>query len=164
MAEEKLVEPRILNTVTHANYDRRRTVVKRIEQMLGTLQGKTIGLLGMAFKPNTDDMREAPSIDIAQMLVDGGATVRAYDPVAAENAHGILPAITMVDDPYDMAKDSDALVVITEWNEFKQLDLERIRNLMKTPILFDGRNVYDPAEVRSLGFSYRGVGRGFDGK
>ncbi len=164
MAEEKRVEPRILNTVTHANYDRRRKVVKHIEEMLGTLQGKTIGLLGMAFKPNTDDMREAPSIDIAQMLIDGGATVRAYDPVAAENAHGILPDVTMVDDPYDMAKDSDALVVITEWNEFKQLDLDRIRTLMKTPILFDGRNVYDPAEVRSLGFSYRGVGRGFDGK
>jgi UDPglucose 6-dehydrogenase len=109
-------------------------------------------------------MREAPSIDIAQMLVKEGAEVRAYDPVAAENARVLLPAVTMVDNPYDMAKDSDALVVITEWNEFKQLDLERIRTLMKTPILFDGRNVYDPAEVRSLGFTYRGVGRGFDGK
>ena len=113
-------------------------------------------MLGLAFKPNTDDMREAPSIDIAQMLVAGGAKVRAYDPVAAENARVLLPAVTMFDNPYDMAKDSDALIVITEWNEFKQLDLERIRTLMKTPILFDGRNVYDPAEVRSLGFTYRG--------
>jgi UDPglucose 6-dehydrogenase len=164
MAENKQVEPRILNTVTLANYDRRRIVVKRIEEMLGTLQGKTIGMLGLAFKPNTDDMREAPSIDIAQLLVDAGAKVRAYDPVAAENARILLPAVIMIDNPYDMAKDSDALIVITEWNEFKQLDLERIRTLMKTPVLFDGRNVYDPAEVRSLGFSYRGVGRGFDGK
>jgi len=164
MAEDKNVDPSILNIVTHTNYDRRRTVVKRVEGMLGTLQGKTIGLLGLAFKPNTDDMREAPSIDIAQLLVKGGAEVRAYDPVAAENARVLLPAVTMMDNPYDMAKDCDALIVITEWNEFKQLDLERIRTLMKAPIIFDGRNVYDPAEVRAFGFSYRGVGRGFDGK
>jgi UDPglucose 6-dehydrogenase len=164
MAEEKRVEPRILDSVTHANYDRRRAVVKRVEEMLGTLQGKTIGLLGLAFKPNTDDMREAPSIDIARMLVDAGANVRAYDPVAVENARTLLPDILMCANPYDMAQDSDAFIVITEWNEFKQLDLERIRTLMKSPIIFDGRNVYDPAEVRSLGFFYRGVGRGFDGK
>ena len=164
MAEEKHVEPSILNIVTRTNYDRRRKVVKRIEEMLGTLQGKTVGLLGLAFKPNTDDMREAPSIDIAQLLVKGGAEVRAYDPVAAENARILLPAVTMMDNPYDMAKDSDALIVITEWNEFKQLDLERIRTLMKAAVIFDGRNIYDPTDVRSLGFSYRGVGRGFDGK
>jgi UDPglucose 6-dehydrogenase len=84
--------------------------------------------------------------------------------VATENARVFLPTVTMIDNPYDMAEDSDALIVITEWNEFKQLDLERIRKLMKAPILFDGRNVYDPAEVRSLGFSYRGVGRGFNEK
>jgi UDPglucose 6-dehydrogenase len=109
-------------------------------------------------------MREAPSIDIARMLIGGGAKVRAYDPVAATNAHILLPAVNMFENPYDMVEGSDALVVITEWNEFKQLDLERIHTLMKTPILFDGRNVYDPEEVRSLGFSYQGVGRGFNGK
>ena len=164
MEEEKKVDPKILNTVTHANYDRRQIVVKRIEEMLGKLQGKTIGLLGLAFKPNTDDMREAPSIDIAQKLIAAGAKVRAYDPVAVENARALLPAVTMFNDPYAMAKDSDAIIVITEWNEFKQLDLERIRTIMKTPVLFDGRNIYDPVETRSLGFTYRGVGRGFDGK
>ena len=164
MAEEKQIDPKILNTVTQANYSRRRMVVNRIEEMLGELQGKTVGLLGLAFKPNTDDMREAPSIDIAQKLVAAGAKVRAYDPVAVENARVLLPAVTMFDDPYLMAKDCDAIIVITEWNEFKQLDLERIHLVMKTPILFDGRNVYDPAEVRSLGFTYRGIGRGFDGK
>jgi UDPglucose 6-dehydrogenase len=132
--------------------------------MLGKLQGKTISLLGLAFKPNTDDMREAPSIDIAQKLVAAGAKVRAYDPAAVENARTLMPAVTMFNDPYDMVKESDAIIVITEWNEFKQLDLERIRTVMKTPILFDGRNIYDPAEVRSLGFKYRGIGRGFDGK
>ncbi len=164
MAEENNVNPKILNTVTQANYNRRREVVNRVEEMLGKLQGKTIGLLGLAFKPNTDDMREAPSIEIAQELVTAGAKVRAYDPVAVDNARALMPAVTMFNDPYNMAKDSDAIIVITEWNEFKQLDLERIRLVMKTPILFDGRNVYDPAEVRSLGFAYRGIGRGFDGK
>ncbi len=164
MAERKQVAPEILNTVTKVNYDRRQAIVKRVEEMLGILQGKTIGLLGLAFKPNTDDMREAPSIDIARMFIRLGAKVRAYDPVAAKNAHVLLPAVIMFDNPYDMAKDSDALIVITEWNEFKQLDLKQIHTLMKTPILFDGRNVYDPVEARSLGFSYQGIGRGFDGK
>jgi UDPglucose 6-dehydrogenase len=164
MAEGKKVDPKILNSVTQANYTRRLTVVDRVEEMLGTLHGKTIGLLGLSFKPNTDDMREAPSIDIAQKLVASGAKVRAYDPVAVENARALLPEITMFDDPYDMARGSDALILITEWNEFKQLDLVRLRTVMKTPVLFDGRNVYDPLEVRQLGFTYRGVGRGFDGK
>jgi UDPglucose 6-dehydrogenase len=164
MAAEKQVDPMILNTVSQVNYHRRRMVVDRVEDLIGKLEGKTIGLLGLAFKPNTDDMRAAPSIDIARMLMTAGARVRAYDPVAIENARSILPEVTMFDDPYELAKDTDALILITEWNEFKQLDLVRIRASMKTPVLFDGRNVYDPAEVRSLGFIYRGIGRGFDGK
>jgi UDPglucose 6-dehydrogenase len=164
MAKEKQVDPKILDTVTQVNYQRRRIVVNRIDEMVGGLKGKIIGLLGLAFKPNTDDMRAAPSLDIAHMLVAAGAKVRAYDPVAVENARSLLPDVTMFDDPYELARDSDVLVLITEWNEFKQLDLERIRSSMKTPVIFDGRNVYDPAEVRSLGFIYRGIGRGFDGK
>jgi UDPglucose 6-dehydrogenase len=164
MAEKKHVDPKILNTVTQVNYSRRRTVVNRVEEMLGELQGKTIGLLGLAFKPNTDDMREAPSIDIAKELISAGARVRAYDPVAGENARALLPDVTMFKDPYSMAKDCDAMILITEWNEFKQLDLVRIRKVMKTPVLFDGRNVYNPSEVRSLRFVYRGIGRGFDGQ
>ncbi len=164
MAEEKGVEPKILNTVTKGNYERRRNVVKHVERMVGDLNGKKVGLLGLAFKPNTDDMREAPSIDIASALVNAGAIVRAYDPVAIENARALLPTVEMYDDPYAMAEDCHALMVITEWNEFKQLDLERIRAAMKIPILFDGRNIYNPEEVRGLGFTYRGIGRGFDGK
>jgi UDPglucose 6-dehydrogenase len=163
MAEEKQVNPKILNAVTVTNYSRRLTAVEQVEKMLESLQGKTIGLLGLAFKPNTDDMREAPSIDIAQKLVESGVSVRAYDPVASENARSLLPAVTLFDDPYEMAKDCDALMLITEWNEFKQLDLVRIRTAMKSPILFDGRNVYNPSEVRSLGFVYRGVGRNIAG-
>ena len=164
MAEEKKVDPKILSVVTRGNYDRRREVVKRVEEMLGTLPGKTIGLLGLAFKPNTDDMREAPSIDIAKILVAEGVKVRAYDPVAVDNARSHLPAVRMFNDPYEMAKDCDAIIIITEWNEFKQLDLEQIRQSMKSPVIFDGRNIYEPVDVRSLGFKYRGIGRGFDGK
>lgn len=164
MAEEKGANPKILNIVTQTNYERRRLVVQRMEKMLGGLRGKTIGLLGLAFKPNTDDMREAPSVDIVQELLAGGAQVRAYDPVAAENARLLLPAVELFNDPYKMAQNCDALMVITEWNEFKQLDLEQLRSAMKTPVLFDGRNIYDPSELRALGFVYRGVGRGFNGK
>jgi UDPglucose 6-dehydrogenase len=160
MAEEKGVEPRILNTVTHGNYDRRKKVVEHLDEMLTGLKDKTIGLLGLAFKPNTDDMREAPSIDIANYLCKAGATVRAYDPVATENARSILPEVSMYTDPYAMSQDCHALVVVTEWNEFKQLDLKRIRFSMKTPVMYDGRNIYTPDDLITLGFVYRGVGRG----
>ena len=164
MAEEKGLAPKILNTVTRTNYDRRKEVVRRVDEMLKGLSGKVVGFLGLAFKPNTDDMREAPSVDIAQAMLAAGARVRAYDPVAEANARVSLPAVEMFNDPYKMAEDCDALIVITEWNEFKNLDLARIKKLMKKPVLFDGRNIYDPAEMRKLGFTYRGIGRGFSGK
>lgn len=162
MADEKGVEPRILNAVSQVNYAQRRLVRKNLEEMLGTVKGKTIGLLGLAFKPNTDDMRDAPSIDIAEELTAAGASVRGYDPVAMETARGILPAVEMFDDPYTLAKGCDALVIVTEWNEFKQLDLARIKDLLQSPVVYDGRNIYDPAVMKSMGFNYRGVGRGYD--
>ncbi len=162
MADEKGVEPHILNAVSKVNYNQRHLVRKNLDEMLGTVKGKTIGLLGLAFKPNTDDMRDAPSIDIAQELTAAGASVRGYDPVAMEVARTILPAVEMFDDPYTLAKGCDALVIVTEWNEFKQLDLERIKGLLKSPVVYDGRNIYDPAIMRSMGFNYRGVGRGYD--
>lgn len=164
MAEEKGVEPKILNTVTNTNYERRRMVVADLEIMLGGLKGKMIGLLGLAFKPNTDDIREAPSIDIARGLIAAGAKVRAYDPVAMENAQSLLPAVEMISDPYLLAKDCDALLVLTEWNEFKNIDLDSVRKAMKQPVIFDGRNIYDPLEMRKRGFKYRGMGRGFEVK
>lgn len=160
MAEEKGLDPRILNTVLDINYERRKTAVRRTEEMLGgSLKGKTIGLLGLAFKPNTDDMRDAPAIDIANELNQSGASVRAYDPVAMDVAASRLPAVEMFKNPYDMAAGCDALIVVTEWNEFKQLDLTRLKSLLKTPIIYDGRNIYDPATMRSLGFTYRAIGR-----
>jgi UDPglucose 6-dehydrogenase len=164
MAEANKVEPRLLNSVTSVNYERRQAVVTKVGKMLGGLQAKTIGLLGLAFKENTDDMRDAPSIDIAKALASQGASVRGFDPVAMDVAKELMPNVKLFKDPYEMAKDCDALVVISPWNEFKQLDLEKIKKLMKTPVLFDGRNIYNPAEMRKLGFTYHGVGRGYSGK
>jgi UDPglucose 6-dehydrogenase len=160
MAEEAGLDPRILNTVMDVNYERRKNAVEKVKEMLGgSLQGKTIGLLGLAFKPNTDDMRDAPAIDIAQELNAAGAVVRGYDPVAMEVARGILPAVQMSEDPYNLAQGCDALMVITEWNEFKQLDLLKLKGLLKEPVIYDGRNIYDPATMRALGFKYQAIGR-----
>jgi UDPglucose 6-dehydrogenase len=145
------------------NDDRRAMVVKHIKEMVGELQDKVIGLLGLSFKPNTDDMRDAPSITIAQMLKAEGGIVRAYDPVAMEVARPLMPGVQMMPDPYTLAEDSDALIVMTEWNEFKQLDRPRLRDLMRHPVVYDGRNIYEPDEMVKYGFIYRGVGRGYNG-
>ncbi|NPA26652.1 MAG: UDP-glucose/GDP-mannose dehydrogenase family protein, partial [Chloroflexi bacterium] len=161
MAEEMGRHPQLLHAVLEINMDRRRMAVERVRELLGgDLRGKIVGLLGLAFKPNTDDMREAPSIDIARGLLAEGALVRAYDPIAMENARRILPDVEMMPDPYTLAEGAHALIVVTDWNEFKQLDLKRIRDLMRTPVLFDGRNIYDPETMWEMGFVYRGVGRG----
>ena len=164
MAKEKGLQPRILDSVMGVNYERRKTAVHNTGKMLGgSLQGKTVGLLGLAFKPNTDDMRDAPSIDIARELVEAGARVRAYDPVAMDVARPILPAVEFCEDPYTMAEGCDALIVVTEWNEFKQLDLARLKGLLKSPVIYDGRNIYDPQLMREMKFTYRSIGRGFNG-
>ncbi len=163
MAEQNGVTPHILNSVTRVNYDRRKSVVQRLAALTGGLQGKTIGLLGLAFKENTDDMRDAPSLTVAQELLAAGASVRAYDPVALEVARPLLPDVELFDDPYEMAKGCNAIIVITPWNEFKQLDLEKLKSLLKSPVIFDARNLYNPAEMKALGFKYRSIGRGFNG-
>jgi UDPglucose 6-dehydrogenase len=163
MAAEMGRHPQLLHAVMEINNDRRPMAVNRLKEMLGGLQGKTVGLLGLSFKPNTDDMRDAPSITIAELLRSEGAHVRAYDPVAMDLARNLLPFVEMCSDPYQLAEGCDALMVVTEWNEFKQLDLARIRDLMRQAVIFDGRNIYDPAFMAKLGFRYRGVGRGYDG-
>jgi UDPglucose 6-dehydrogenase len=160
MAKQKGLAPRILDSVTEVNYARRLSAVQQLSEMLGGLKGKTIGMLGLAFKPNTDDMREAPSIDIAGHLTEAGATVRAYDPVATEVARPILPTVQMFKDAYEMAAGCDGLMVVTEWNEFKQLDLDQLKSVLKQPVVFDGRNIYDPTLMKAKGFNYRAVGRG----
>jgi UDPglucose 6-dehydrogenase len=163
MAKEKGIDPRILDNVMEVNYERRKTAAKYTETLVGgNLAGKTIGLLGLAFKENTDDMRDAPAIDIAGELISCGAIVRGYDPIARETAAPHMPAVTIMNDPYEMAKGCDALIVVTPWNEFKQLDLEKLKGLLAKPVIFDGRNIYDPVMMKEMGFIYRGVGRGYD--
>jgi UDPglucose 6-dehydrogenase len=165
MAKEQSLTTPILDSVMNVNYDRRKAAVKRTEEMVGgSLKGKTIGLLGLAFKENTDDMRDAPSIDIAKELLEAGAKVRGYDPVAFETARPHIPVVDIIGDPYEMAKGCDALIVVTPWNEFKQLDLEKVKGLLKSPVIFDGRNIYDPKTMKDMGFNYRSIGRGTNGK
>jgi len=161
MAAEKGRHPQLLHAVMEINDDRRPMAVNRLKDLLGDVMGRTVGLLGLSFKPNTDDMRDAPAITVAEMLISAGARVRAYDPVAMEIAQGLMPGVEMCGDPYQMAKECDAIMVITEWNEFKQLDLERLRDSMRHPVIVDGRNIYDPNYMARLGFQYRGLGRGY---
>jgi UDPglucose 6-dehydrogenase len=161
MAENKGRKPQLLHAVMKINTRQRRAVVRKLEEALGGLEGKTVGLLGLAFKPNTDDMREAPSIHIARMLQTAGAHVRAYDPIAMQVAARVALEVELAEDAYALAEGCDAIVVVTEWNEFKNLDLARIRELMNRPVLIDGRNIYDPAMMKELGFYYRGVGQGY---
>jgi UDPglucose 6-dehydrogenase len=164
MAEEKGKHPQLLHAVMEINDHRRLMAVNRITEMLGgDVKDKVIGLFGLAFKPNTDDMRDAPSIDIANSLLASGAEVRAFDPVSMSVAAPLLPDVKMYDDPYSLAEGCDAIVVNTEWNEFMQLNRRQIKETMNQPIIFDGRNIYDPEEMKALGFTYRGMGRGYDG-
>jgi len=163
MAAVHGTHPQLLRSVMEINRDRRRQVVRKLRDLLGRLDDTTIGILGLSFKPNTDDMREAPSIEIIHMLQHEGARIKAYDPVALENARRLLKDVILCEDAYSVAEGCDALVVVTEWNEFKQLDLPRIRKLMRRPIIIDGRNIYDPEQMAKLGFVYRGMGRGYDG-
>ena len=161
MAEEMNVEPQILKAVMKTNDARRPQLIEKLEQIVGSLDGLTVGLLGLAFKPNTDDMRDAPATDIAAMLQKGGATVKGYDPISMKVAASMMPDVEMVANPYVLAEGCDALIVNTEWNEFKQLDLAQIKTSMKQPIVIDGRNIYEPEKMRAYGFTYRGVGRGY---
>lgn len=154
--------PQLLRAVMEINRDQRRRIIQTLREIVGTLHGKTIGILGLAFKPNTDDMRGASSIEVIHLLTNEGARIKAYDPVAMEVAKGIMPDVTYCSDPYQVAEGSDALIVVTEWNEFRHLDMVRIMQLMRQPILIDGRNIYDPQQLGQLGFIYRGVGRGYE--
>jgi UDPglucose 6-dehydrogenase len=167
MADGAGLHPQLLHAVMDINHDQRRLIVSKLTSILGALRGCTIGVLGLAFKPNTDDMREAPSIDIIRWVTSQGAEVRVYDPVAAETGREALERervrmeqIAFCSDAYEVAQGADALVIVTEWNEFKSLDMTQIRATMRRPVLIDGRNVYESTEMNRLGFIYRGMGRG----
>jgi UDPglucose 6-dehydrogenase len=149
----------LLESVERVNEQAKRDIVRKVRRLVGDLRGKNIGILGLSFKPNTDDMRDAPSIDIIELLKRDGAKIKAFDPQSMEVAKGIIKDIEFTESVYDTAKDVDVLVVLTEWNDFKEVDFKKIKSLMKEPIVVDGRNIYDPEKMRELGFTYLGVGR-----
>jgi UDPglucose 6-dehydrogenase len=159
IAREKGYVFKILETVIEVNEEQKRRMVTKIKEKVGDLKGKTIGILGLSFKPNTDDVRESSSIAIIKDLLAMGAKVKAFDPAAMEEAKAILPELEYGKDAYDVAKGADALVLATEWNQFRRLDLPRIKDLLKSPIFIDLRNVYDPSQMKKMGFNYSGVGR-----
>ena len=159
VAESFDYHPELLHAVMDINRDQRMLVIDILRERLDELPGRAVGLLGLAFKPNTDDMRDAPSIDIAKVLLAAGADVRAYDPAAMERAKHLLPAVEYRRDAYEVAEDADAIVLVTEWNEFRNLDMARVKQVMRRPVIVDGRNIYDPPAMRALGFEYTGIGR-----
>lgn len=149
----------MLKAARKVNEEQKALFVRKIEEALWIVKGKTIGVLGLAFKPNTDDMRSAPSIDIINSLRESGARIKAYDPQAMKNARSILKGVTFCKDPYEIARASDAVAVVTEWHEFRVMDLKRIKKLMKNPLVIDGRNIFDPERMQRLGFRYISMGR-----
>jgi UDPglucose 6-dehydrogenase len=159
VADQFGVETRIVDAVIDANERQREAMIPKIEKLVGSLDGKQIGILGLAFKPETDDMRESPAIDIIRSLLDRGVKIRAYDPVAMDEARHCLPEIEYATDEYDAIRDADALVIVTEWNQFRALDMDKVKQLLKAPKIADLRNIYEPQDMRELGFDYVGVGR-----
>ena len=153
-------ESLIVESVVEVNRRQRARMTRKIERLVGDLRGQTVAVLGLSFKPETDDMREAPAIDIIRDLVERGARVRAYDPVAVEQARPLLPAeVEYAEDEYTAVEGADCLIFITEWNQFRALNMTRVKELMRAPRIADLRNIYEPAAMRELGFDYVGVGR-----
>lgn len=159
IARENKVDFSILDDVEKINKIQKQKFILKIKETIGDLKGKRIAVWGIAFKPKTDDVREAPAISVIESLTDMGAEIFAYDPVAAENAEKLVPEVIFVSRSIDACKKADALVIVTEWDEFKQIDLSQVKLLMKSPIIFDGRNIYDPVDMKDLGFKYYSVGR-----
>ncbi len=159
-AEQAGLDFSILKAVHTVNEQQKQSLLPKIQKCVGDLHGKKIALLGLSFKPKTDDIRDAPSITIINQLLAAGASIRAYDPIAMEAMKKYYPQITYCQDAYETAKDASCLVIVTEWDEFRYLDLKRIKEGIKVPCIVDGRNIYDQEEARALGFQYIGVGRG----
>ncbi|HET8945896.1 MAG TPA: UDP-glucose/GDP-mannose dehydrogenase family protein [Candidatus Polarisedimenticolia bacterium] len=159
MAKEHGLPGHVVNGVIRVNEEQIPRMVEKITRAVGGLRGKTLAFLGLAFKPNTSDTRESPAMRIIHDLIEGGAAVRAFDPAAMDEAKHTLPAIAYCADAYDAGRGADALVIATEWNEFRNLDWERMRGALRAPVVVDLRNVYDPHHMREIGFRYTGVGR-----
>jgi UDPglucose 6-dehydrogenase len=149
-----------LKEVEKINDGQKLAIVKKIEKIIWNQPGKTVSVLGLSFKPDTDDLRYAPAIDVIKMLIEQGVKVKVYDPISMIKAKPVLgKRVKFCKDAYDAARGSDCLVIATEWSEFKELDLKKIKNLMRQGTIVDGRNIYDPDQVRKLGFTYAGMGR-----
>lgn len=159
ISEQSGYDFRLLKEVQHINTEQMERFIKKITDTLWVLKGKTIGVLGLTFKQNTDDVRSSPAIELCQRLLKEGATLRVHDPKGMDKARALLPDVSYVDDMNAVAEHCDALVVATEWDEFKQLDLERARKALTHPILFDGRNLFDAGEMEKLGWIYKSIGR-----
>lgn len=158
MADQQGAHPQLLQAVMDINQNQRRSAVKKLESALGGLKDKRIGILGLSFKPNTDDIRDAPALDIVRLLLKAGAEVQAYDPQAMAASQAELPRLILCQNPYEVAQDADALLLATEWNEFKSLDFEKIRARMRGNVILDGRNIWNGQDLSSLGFRYFGIG------
>jgi len=159
MLKEHGCDADLFEAVNRINVKQRTVAVKKLASALKEVSGSTVAVWGLSFKPKTDDIREAPAIDIIKDLQQMGAVVYAFDPVAVDNARKILSGVTFFDNPYETIRDCDALIVATEWDEFRNLDMRAVKVLLKQPIVVDGRNIYDPKEMRDIGFTYLGVGR-----
>jgi UDPglucose 6-dehydrogenase len=160
MAEEQGYHPELLASVLDVNRDMRRHVVVLLEETLADLRGRTVAVLGLAFKPNTDDIRDAPALEVIRELIHLGANVKVHDPVAMDAVRRVLgDGVIYSENSYRAVEDADALAVLTEWSDFRHLDMSRVRALMRGAVLIDGRNIYDRSLMRELGFVYRGIGR-----
>jgi UDPglucose 6-dehydrogenase len=159
IARKVEVDVPVINAINTTNVRQQERMVEKLRDLLGDFSGRTVCLLGLSFKPDTDDMREAPALCMIESLLRDGATIQAYDPVAMKNAKALFPDLVCADDAYLAAQGADALVLMTEWNEFRNIDLPRIYGILKQPKLLDCRNVYDPRELQELGFEYVSVGR-----
>ncbi|HTH50771.1 MAG TPA: UDP-glucose/GDP-mannose dehydrogenase family protein, partial [Pyrinomonadaceae bacterium] len=160
VADQFGVETRIVDAVIEANEFQRQAMIDKISGLVGDLSGKRIGILGLSFKPETDDMRESPAIDIVDEIIKRGGSVKAFDPVAMDEAkHCLNGGVEYASDEYDAIDGADALVIVTEWNQFRALDMEKVKQLLRSPKIADLRNVYEPDDMRELGFEYVGVGR-----
>lgn len=160
MAKNQRIHAPLLRSVLKVNLRQPRMAVTKLQGLLGSIRGKTVGIWGLSFKPDTDDMREASSLAVISLLEEQGCRIKAYDPAAMRTAARLMPMVTYCANAYDVAEGSDALVLVTEWDEFKELDMRRVSSSMNCPILIDGRNFYDPEEMIQAGFIYEGIGRG----
>ena len=160
MAESRGVPTPLVRAVQRINQRQPQLVIEKLQKLLGSLQNKTIGILGLSFKPGSDDMREARSLLVVSLLEQSGCQIKGYDPQAMSIAEKLMPNMIFCNDAYEVANGSDAIVLVTEWDEFEELDMRKMANSMRSPIMVDSRNLYDPEEMLKVGFTYSGIGRG----